>query len=127
MFLKNMYTCIEIIFLKYLEQLQPLKTLKLPYTFRSAIFFEFRFFGLSNDPNEISKGENCFPCLVNIFYSIDSGQGTICTKILALLHGLNSRYHASTHEKVGWNMTEDGVIFHFYKSFMLFVSLKARR
>ena len=71
-FEKHVY-CIEIIFLKYLEQIQPLKTLKLPYTFRSAIFFEFRFFGLSNDPNEISKGENCSPCLVNIFYSIDSG------------------------------------------------------
>ena len=26
-----------------------------PYTIRSAIFFKFRFFGLSNDPNEISN------------------------------------------------------------------------
>ena len=66
-----------------------------------------------------------FVTLVNPFFR--PVLGTICTKILALLHGLNSRYHASTHETVGWNMTEDGVIFHFHKSFMLFVSLKARR
>ena len=32
-----------------------LKKLRLQYTFRSAIFFKFRFFGLSNDPNEISQ------------------------------------------------------------------------
>ena len=30
-------------------------SLRLQYTFRSAIFFKFRFFGLSNDPNEISN------------------------------------------------------------------------
>ena len=29
--------------------------LRLQYTFRSAIFFKFRFFSLSNDPNEISN------------------------------------------------------------------------
>ena len=29
--------------------------LRLQYTFRSAIFFKFGFFGLSNDPNEISN------------------------------------------------------------------------
>jgi len=29
--------------------------LRLPYTFKSAIFFKFRFFGQSNDLNEISN------------------------------------------------------------------------
>ena len=29
--------------------------LRLPYTIKSPIFFKFRFFGLSNDPDEISN------------------------------------------------------------------------
>ena len=31
------------------------RSLRLQYTFRSTIFFKFRFFSLSNDPNEISN------------------------------------------------------------------------
>jgi len=33
----------------------PANRLRLPYTFRSAIFFKFRFLGKSNDPSEISN------------------------------------------------------------------------